>query len=433
MWSAAGRAVAGYVHWLLNSEYFPNLRGELAEAFGIARRNLRADHLRGALSSWGITVGVAATIVTVGLSGGLKASIYERLGHLATQVNVTPLSGAAGPGAGSAKNLTDSDVAALRNKSVAPDISMVTPVVTADGVVLRRGSLFYSGSVIGSTTDYMDAANRQLIAGSSFTAEQERAGARLVVLGTGPARALFGANARQILGQSVRIGRASFTVIGLLKQDDSHDNIALVPLRAARVSLVGSSGALGTIILTATTLAAEGSAVVESNAVLNASHHIHDINRTDFKVTAQGPLLDSITRFNGNFEIFILAMTTILLLLGGVGIANVMVVSVTERTQEIGIRRAVGAKRTEIAQQFVIESGALAALGALSGIIVGLVLILVAGILFSLVSPKLGVPQVPWTAMVVSCVASVTIGTIAGLYPARRAARIQPIDALRYE
>ena len=401
------------------------------EAFEMAGRTFRADHARAALTTSGVLVAVATIIVTVGLSDGLRQSIYDRLGQLSAQIEVTSLSASAGPGAGRAQSLTDSDVAALRGSS--PGIADVTPVASASTVIRGDGGRYDTGLVAGTTADYLGVANRTLTEGRFFSPSEQVRGARVVVLGPALAEALFGPAEGPVLGRSVLVGRLPFQVAGVLEQNGHDDDVALMPLDAARDVVAAGAGTVTTIIVTATGPEAVSEAAARVDAVLYARHHVHHPLDKDYRVTAQGELVNSIVRFDDNLELFVMLMTAVLLVLGGIGIGNIMMVTVTQRTGEIGLRRAVGARRDAITTQFLLEAAALAGLGGLCGAVVGVVVTLGAAVALPLAVPNFGTPTVSWAAVVLGLAVSVLTGVAAGVYPARRASRLPPIEALRHE
>jgi putative ABC transport system permease protein len=392
--------------------------------------NLRTHSDRAALTSAGITIAIAALIVTVGLSLGLRASVDQRLGQLATQITITPLAGRVGPGLRGAQPLTDADVAALRGATAAHDIATVTPLVTTTALVRSTGNE-RAAEVIGSTEDYLEMANRELVAGRSFTTAEYARGKRVVVLGPTLVETLFAGDPLRAVGRDVRIERTPFTVIGTLSSDGQRDGIALVPMSTARGAVSGHTDRVNEIIITATGPDTVSAAMRGAQRILSQRHHIDDPARRDFTVTERGTLLASLIRFNRNLELFALLVAAVTLILGGVGIANVMLVSVSERTSEIGLRRAVGASRGMIIKQFLLEAAVLAGAGGLNGVLAGVVVTLGAAELLPVAVPAYGTPKVSWVAVLVGFALSVVTGVIAGVYPARRAARLQPVDALQ--
>ncbi|MDQ2706658.1 MAG: ABC transporter permease [Actinomycetota bacterium] len=404
----------------------------IGEAFRSALRGLRANRLRSALTTLGIVIGVSSVIVLVALGNGLQTGFNDSFGSLGTQVLVSKSAGSV-PGGGPAHDLTDSDVAALRNPRQAPDIASVTPVVTGTAVLQSGNSGQFRTSVAGSTADYLDVTNRNLVAGRFFTAEEERSNARVVVLGPNPVVNLFGSDAVAALGRRIRIGRATFQVIGVVKGDGQKDEIAIMPLGAARSYLLGGTDAVNQIIVKAGSVGQVPAVLDEVTALLSQQHHIRDPAKRDFEATALQGLLDQATQTLTFLSVFTVAVAAISLIVGGIGVANIMLVSVTERTREIGIRKAVGAPRSAIVKQFLIESCVLAAMGGLVGIVLGVGLTVIAGLVLPANIPNFPAPEVSVGSVLLAFGISLAIGLLAGGFPAIRAASMRPIDALRYE
>ncbi|MDT7563236.1 MAG: putative transport system permease protein [Pseudonocardiales bacterium] len=403
----------------------------LAEAFQIALRSLRSNRMRSALTTLGIVIGVSAVIVLVGLGNGIKAGFNEQFGALGNQIQVAKVNGSV-PGGGAAKDLKDSDVTALRNPNVAPDIGAVTPVLGGSELIEVNQQQFRA-AVQGSTADYLTVVDRELVAGSMFTAEQARSNARVVVLAPNAVATLFGGNAGEAIGKDVRISRSTFEVIGVVKGNGQQDDAAIMPLGAARAYLVGGNDTVTQIIVQAASVPQVPAALAEVNKVLDSRHNIRDPAKRDFNATALQSLLDQANQFLTFLTLFTVAVAAISLIVGGIGVANIMLVSVTERTREIGIRKAIGARSSAILKQFLIESTMLAAMGGVVGIVIGTAITIAASVIIPMVAPDFGAPTVsPW-AIVISFGVSLLIGLIAGGFPANRAARLQPIEALRYQ
>jgi putative ABC transport system permease protein len=404
----------------------------LEEAFRIALRGLRTNRLRSALTTLGIIIGVSSVIVLVALGNGLQNGFNSSFGALGTQVLVSKSTGSV-PGGGAARDLTDGDVQALRNPRAAPDIASVTPVVNGTAVLQTSGTNQYRTSVAGSTAAYLDVQNRSMVAGNFFTEEQVRANARVVVLGPNPVVNLFGGDAVAALGKQIRIGRASFQVIGVVKGDGQQDDIVIMPFGAARSYLLGGTDQVNQIILKAGSVTQVPAAVDEATEILSTQHHIRDPAKRDFEVTALQNLLDQANQFLTFLTLFTVAVAAISLIVGGIGVANIMLVAVTERTREIGIRKAIGAPRSAILKQFLFESCVLSGLGGVAGIILGVVVTLAAGAILPGAVPNFPTPELSVGSILLAFGISLLIGVIAGGYPANRAARLRPIEALRYE
>jgi putative ABC transport system permease protein len=403
----------------------------LQEAFTIALRSLRANRLRSALTTLGIVIGVSAVIVLVGLGDGMKAGFNESFGALGTQIIVTKTNGSV-PGGGAAKDLKDSDVSALSNPTQAPDIASVTPVVTGTALIQYRQDQ-YRSSVAGSTPDYLDVANRELVVGSMFTENQYRGNARVVVLGPNPVAQLFGGDAGAALGKDVRIGRSTFRVVGVVKSNGQQDDVAIMPLDTARSYLLGGSDSVNQLIVKAASVEQVPGALDQITRVLSERHNIKDPAKRDFEATALQNLLDQANQFLTFLTLFTVAVAAISLIVGAIGVANIMLVSVTERTREIGIRKAIGARRSAIMKQFLIESTVLAGMGGMVGILIGVSITVAGAIIIPWVAPDFGAPEVSPVAIIIAFVVSLCIGLVAGGYPANRASKLRPIEALRYQ
>jgi putative ABC transport system permease protein len=403
----------------------------LREALRSALSALRANRLRSALTTLGIVIGVTAVIVLVALGNGITSGFNESFGALGTQIVVTKTQGSV-PGGGVARDLTDSDVEALRDRRAAPDIASVTPVVSGTAL-LEAGSGQFRTSVEGSTADYLDVQDRDLVVGRFFTEAEERSRAKVVVLGPNPVANLFGGQAGEALDQDIRIGRTNFRVIGVLKANGQQDNVVVMPMGAARSYLVGGGDEVSSIIVKATSVAAVPAALEQVNTILSERHSIRDPAKRDFDARALQNLLDNANQFLSFLSIFTVAIAAISLIVGGIGVANIMLVSVTERTREIGIRKAIGATRSAILRQFLIESIVLAALGGVIGIVLGVGLSLAAAAILPAAIPDFPPPSVSLDSIVIAFTISLIIGLVAGGYPANRAAKLRPIEALRYQ
>jgi putative ABC transport system permease protein len=406
------------------------------ESVRIAFRGIAANPLRSALTVLGITIGVAAVIVLVAVGRGSAASVQEQIQGLGTNViTVFPGGGGRFGAFGGARTGTSSvsseltlkDVEALRDKELAPDIKSVSPIVNAQGATIAFGAASYQpAQMTGSTPSLAEARNYEVAAGRFITAEDEKAHERVVVLGQTVVFNVFGV--QNPIDQIVRINGTSFRVIGVLEAKGTNgsqdqDDIAIAPLSAVQDTLAGGN-AVNSIVVQATSAETVDEAQSEANAILLSSHADSNGNPT-FRILNQASLLQASNESNRTFTVLLGAVAAISLLVGGIGVMNIMLVSVTERTREIGIRKAIGARRSDIVGQFLAESVLLSIFGGLVGVVCGLV-----GSRFEIVGVQ---PVVELYAIVLAFGVAVGVGLFFGIYPANRAAALRPIEALRYE
>ena len=399
----------------------------LVEALRIALRALRANRLRSVLTTTGIIIGVSAVIVLVALGNGIQAGFTEQFSALTNQIQIVPVEDDR-----SAQPLTDGDVEALGKRTLAPDVTSVTPVVSGSALLQQQGEPGYRVAITGTTADYADITDLELVTGSFFDEQQERTKAKVVILGTRPVSELFGGDAGGAIGERIRIGRTTFKVIGVAKPTQQ-DDVAYMPLEAARSYVLGGTDSVNNIIVTAANGTAVPAALQQVNAVLDDRHRITDTTERDFDARAQQDFIDQASQFLTFLTLFTTAIAGISLVVGGIGVANIMLVSVTERTREIGIRKAIGATRRAILQQFLLESTVLAGLGGTLGVLVGLGISFVGGLILPRAVPDFPAPAVSPGSVVLALSISLLIGLVAGGYPANRAARLRPIEALRYQ
>jgi putative ABC transport system permease protein len=402
-----------------------------AETLRIALGGITANALRSSLTILGMTIGVASVIVLVAVGNGSKRQVQANIQALGSNVLLVQAGGArGGPGGfgGGGVTLTAKDAAALGNAFDAPDVRSASPVVTAPGATLVAGAVSYAPSqVIGTAPAYARARNVTIASGAMFTAADQAHHRRMAVLGPTVVQNLFPGS--DPVGQSVRIDGASFTVVGVTKAKGSNgvqdqDDVVLAPLSAVQDALTGY-GSITSITVQARSEGALNAAQAEVTAILTARHPSADATNPGFQVINQGSILEASNATTGVFTTLLGAVAAISLLVGGIGVMNIMLVSVTERTREIGIRKAVGARRSDILTQFLAEAVLVSTLGGLTGVLVG-----IAGSRFRIAGVQ---PVIAFYSIPLAFGAAALAGLFFGTYPAGRAARLRPIDALRFE
>jgi putative ABC transport system permease protein len=401
------------------------------EVVRIALRGLRANKLRSALTTLGIIIGVSAVILLTALGNGIQAGFNEQFGSLNTQITVTPTEGGV-PGGGQARDLTENDMDALANPRDAPDVLTATPIVGGAALLQVRGAQ-YRTSVTGTTADYFEVSDRELTAGRPFNEQEVRTNAKVVVLGPNAVTELFNGDDAAALASEIRIGSAVFRVIGVVEATGQQDDVAIMPIGAARSYLTGGDDELDTIIVRARSAEAVTAATNEITTILSDRHNIRDTAKRDFDVQALQQQIQEATQFLSFLTLFTAAVAGISLIVGSIGVANIMLVTVTERTREIGIRKAIGARPRVILLQFLLESIFLSGMGGLMGIALGVGLSLTGAAILPQLIPDFPVPSVDPGSIVLAFTVSLFIGLIAGGYPAHRASRLRPIEALRYQ
>ncbi|HXN78249.1 MAG TPA: ABC transporter permease [Candidatus Dormibacteraeota bacterium] len=389
-------------------------------------RSLLGHRLRSVLTTLGILFGVAAVIATVGIGQASSDSVAARITSLGTNLltisaGSTVSAGVFG-GAGSANTLSMADVQGLQDKQSAPDIEAVAPV-SQGRASLVLGSANWSTTVSGSTQGWLITNTRTIGTGTFLNANDVTTRTQVIVLGSTTA-----ANLGAGVGDIVLVKQIPFQVIGVLAPAGSQgfgnqDDLAVVPITTAQDELFG--GSVQRILLSATSASTIGSAYLEANQILLQTHHLSDPSQADFTITTQTQVLSTAQAVTQTLTILLASVAAISLLVGGIGVMNIMLVSVTERTSEIGLRKALGATPLDLFRQFVIEAGMLTALGGLLGVATGLAV--------GYVVPRaanIAVTITPFPVLVAVGVA-VAVGLVFGVYPALRAARLAPIEALR--
>jgi putative ABC transport system permease protein len=380
----------------------------------------------------GILIGVASVILLISLGNGTAEQLNRQISSLGTNlIGVFQSRGNVGSNGKSAP-LTDRDVEALQEAGSSPRIVSVTPVKQANALLNNQGQLWRT-NIMGSSADFLQAFHRTLAFGSFFSDGDVRTSSRVVVLGKTPLDNLFDGRASAAIGQQLRIGRQIFTVSGVLAANGLNDDLVVMPINTVRHFLVGTKDKnVDQIVVQAASQETVRPTMAKINDVLMDQHHIDNPDQKDFQVQSNLDLLKQFSQVNDVFTVFLAVIAAIALLVGGIGVMNIMLVTVTERTREIGIRKAVGARRKAIMKQFLMESVVLSGLGGLIGVLLGIgVTLLGAGMgtqIGNLAPPVLSVGPV-----ILAFVVSLAIGLFFGAYPASRAAKLRPIEALRHE
>lgn len=389
---------------------------------------MRVAPLRSALTMLGIVLGFSSVIMLVALGQGMRTRFDTSFAELSQAITVYK-SPTAMPGT-TPTPLRESDIEALR-RSGSPDIAGVTPMRGGYGVI-RRGADAVSTTISGTGEAYLRLRNRELATGRMVGDQDDLAARRVAVVGATVVNHLFDGDGAAAVGAKVRIGRMPFEVVGVLApQHDYQDNLVLVPLGTVR-DLVGGGDTLTGIGVIASSAERVPAALDEVTRILDREHDIRAPGARDYRATALAGQLERISRLIRLLTLFTVSVAAVALFVGALGLANIMLVTVTERTGEIGVRKALGARRVAILRQFLVEAVTLSGVGGLLGVGLGLGATLALAPLVPRWQPELGVPELSVPAALCAFGVSLAIGVAAGSYPALRAARMHPIDALRY-
>ncbi|MFG1994747.1 ABC transporter permease [Actinoplanes sp. NPDC048988] len=393
------------------------------EVVRFALRGLSANKLRSALTMLGILIGVAAVILLVAVGNGSAQAISDRIEALGTNT-ITVMS--TGRGGSSSTALTKDMADALVDPVLAPDVKSVSPVVSSSATVTYEGTDHDVSSFVGTTPGWFTASNTPVGTGAAFTADDEAQGRRVVVIGQTVAEELFPGT--DPIDKQVTVGGALFTVVGVLAEKSSTgfqdaNDTAVAPLTAVRQVLTGY-GSLNSILVEAADPGKVDAVQSEVSTILNQKLNVTS-STTPYRIQNASQLLATQTETADTFTTLLGAVAAISLLVGGIGITNIMLVTVTERTREIGIRKALGAPRRVILTQFLIEATLLSVIGGALGVAAALI-----GSSFEIVGVK---PVIVPSSVGLALGVSIAIGLFFGGLPASRAARLRPIDALRYE
>jgi putative ABC transport system permease protein len=409
---------------------------KVLQAMKIAFRALQINKMRSALTMLGIIIGVGAVIAMVSVGSGATARIQEQIASIGSNVIIVmPGSITASGirlGSGNAVTLTEDDVKAIAHDC--PAVQAVAPTVRG-GAQVVSGNNNWATQILGTTPDYLTIRDLQIETGAAFTQQDVDASAKVAVLGQTVVDNLF--NGADPVGQVIRIKLVPFTVAGTLvpkgqsPTGQDQDDVILLPISTAKKKVLGSSQAransVGQVIVQAQGPQLMQAAIQQMTSVLRQRHHLGQSQDDDFTIRNLEEVFKAQETSSQVMSILLAAIASVSLIVGGIGIMNIMLVSVTERTREIGLRQAVGAKTKDILTQFLVEAVTLSLLGGVIGIVLGVL------------ASKLISYFAQWSTLIsvgsilLAFVFSALVGISFGFYPARKAAYLDPIDALRYE
>jgi putative ABC transport system permease protein len=407
----------------------------LAQTFPLALRALNRNKARSLLTTLGVVIGVASVISMVAVGEGAKARVNGIFSTMGTNMLVV-LSGSTSSGGvmggfGSMPTLTWGDLAAIRTQAAA--VRFAAPALTTRATLLSDDANWTTG-VVGTSPEFFAIRAWKLARGSSFGEEDVEAAAKLIVLGQTASDKLFGVGVDPV-GRTVRLRSTPFVVVGLLERKgqspmgSDYDDTSLVPIKTFQSKIQGGlqNYIAGAILVSAHSASDTTRAQREIAAILRDRHHIGPKDEDDFSIRNLTEIARAQQQGTQALTALLAAIAVVSLLVGGIGIMNIMLVSVTERTREIGLRMAVGAKPGHVLLQFLVEAIALSMAGGVLGVAIGVVVA-------KLVAARFGFPFTQRVDMaVISFGFSAFVGVAFGLYPARKASRLDPIEALRFE
>jgi putative ABC transport system permease protein len=413
----------------------------LSDPIKISYKNLLAAKFRSFLTILGIIIGVASVIIIMAIGQSAQALILDQVSGIGSNlIGILPgASDEKGPPAAAmgikVTTLKYDDLEALRNGKNVPEVA------DASGYVMGSEQAVYGGnnlvaSFTGTTASYINVENSEIASGRFINKDEETNMARVAVIGKNIVRDLF--SGQDPLGKQIRIKDQNFTVIGVFKEKggggfgtSSSDDSIFVPLKTAQKLLLGIDY-IAFIRVKARSADLIPYAIANVKSTLRERHNIKSPTDDDFSVRDQAQALLMIKNITNILRYFLLAIGTISLIVGGVGIMNTMLIVVNQRIREVGLRKAIGAKNSDIMTQFLVESSAISFFGGLFGIIFGILMSFIAAIIMQALQYKWPF-LISWQSIVLATLVSIIIGIIFGIYPARKASRISPMEALRYE
>lgn len=402
-----------------------------------ALESLNSNKLRSGLTVLGIVIGVAAVIAMLAVGNGATASITGSINSVGTNLLFVFRGARNNPDVTNTRPITMSDANALMDPYAAPHVQAVAPTVQGNDVA-EFGGQTKNTTIVGATPSYESVRNVTLSDGS-FISEQDNLGrAAVAIIGVDVADALFG-HRDGLVGATIRIKDQPFRVTGILSPQGgsafgSADNQVIVPLTTAQARLLtdrDTADEVDVVFVQATDFQSVPAASDEISQILRTRHRTA-VGKDDFTVFTQESILTTVQSVTGVLTIFLGGIAAISLLVGGIGIMNIMLVSVTERTREIGLRKALGARRRDILIQFLAESSLLSLIGGIVGIAFGWLISFVVGRVAAATGNNF-TPIVGFDAVMLATLFSAAVGLFFGIYPANRAAGLEPVEALRYE
>ena len=407
---------------------------DFIQTLKIALRALRTNKMRSFLTMLGIIIGISAVIAMMAVGSGASYVISQQIASIGSNIILvipgSTTSGGLRTGSGGAQTLVSDDVKAIMNEC--PSVEMAAPT-TRNAALVVYGNMNWSTVVMGSTPELFGIREWGVVSGRGIEQQDVDSALKVCVIGQTVADNLFGSS--DPVGKIIRIKKIPFTVIGLLErkgqspQGQDQDDAIFVPIKTAQRNLVRTQNpnSVGAIMVKARSEALLGKAEEEIKALLNQRHRITNSKEPDYSTRNLSEILAVAEQSSKAMSLLLGAVASISLIVGGIGIMNIMLVSVTERTREIGIRMAIGARKNDILLQFLTEAVLLTMIGGITGIILGSIGAMVVSHLLSW--PTL----ISVESIVLAFLFSAGVGIFFGFYPARKAALLNPIDALRYE